>query len=166
MKLSYSTAHLQCVCSSQMLHYKARQPHEDSPISDGVHRSSSQVEIMAIEAEKKRKHTRSWDHPARISQIKNALEEVIANIDPKEAETHQILGHLTAAHKAMEMACSILPGDEQMQTTMNTTRRPKHQVTMVGRSILFQQWQARRSNPTRSTSEPRPSCLIPVRRQR
>ena len=154
MKLSYSTAHLQSVCSSQLLHCKARQSHADSPMSDGAHRFPPQVRTMAVEAEKKRKHTRSWDQPARISKIKSALEEVIATIDPKEAETHQILGHLTAAHKAMEMACSILPSNEQMQKTLNASPRPKHQVTMVGRSILFHQWQARRSNPTCSTSEP------------
>ena len=125
-----------------------------------------QVKTMAVEAEKKRKHTRSWDQPTRISKIKSALEEVIATTDPKEAETHQILGHLTAAHKAMEMARSILQGNEQMQKTLNTSPRPKHQVTMVGRSILFHQWQARRSNPTCSTSETRPSCQTPVRQQR
>ena len=135
-------------------------------MSDGVHSSSPQLQTMALEAEEERKHIRSWDQPARISKIKSSLEEVIATIDPKEAETHQMLGHLTAAHKAMEMACSILPGNEQMQKTLTTSPRQKHQVTMVERSILFHQWQAQRINPTCSTSEPRLRCQTPARRQR
>ena len=135
-------------------------------MSDGVHSSSPQLQTMALKAEEERKHTRSWDQPARISKIKSSLEEIIATIDPKKAETHQMLGHLTAAHKAMEMACSILPGNEQMQKTLTTSPRQKHQVTMVERSILFHQWQAQRSNTTCSTSEPRLRCQTPARRQR
>ena len=135
-------------------------------MSDGVHSSSPQLQTMALKAEEERKHIRSWDQPARISKIKSSLEEIIATIDPKEAETHQMLGHLTAAHKAMEMACSILPGNEQMQKTLTTSPRQKHQVTMVERSILFHQWQAQRSNTTCSPSEPRLRCQTPARRQR
>ena len=135
-------------------------------MSDGGHSSSPQLQTMALKAEEERKHIRSWDQPARISKIKSSLEEVIATIDPKKAETHQMLGHLTAAHKAMEMACAILPGNEQMQKTLTTSPRQKHQVTMVERSILFHQWQAQRSNTTCSTSEPRLRCQTPARRQR
>ena len=135
-------------------------------MSDGGHISPPQLQTMALKAEEERKHIRSWDQSARISKIKSSLEEVIATIDPKEAETHQMLGHLTAAHKAMEMACIILPGNEQKQKTLTTSPRPKHQVTMVERSILFHQWQAQRSNPTCSTSEPRLRCQTPARRQR
>ena len=40
---------------------------------------------MALKAEEERKHTRSWDQPARISKIKSSLEEIIATIDPKKS---------------------------------------------------------------------------------
>ena len=96
-----------------------------------------QTEAMAAGTEKKRKHSSRYDKTTRISHIKCALEEVIINTDPKELETYEILEHLTAAHKAMEMTCSLLPGNEQME----------HNVTMVGRSVLFHQWQARRGYP-------------------
>ena len=135
-------------------------------MSEGVHTSSPQQQAMALEAEEERKHIRSWDQPARIRKIKSSLEEVIATIDSKEAETRQMLGHLTAAYKAMERACCILPDSELMQKTLTTSPRPKHQVTMVERSILFHQWQAQQSNPTCSTSEPRLSCQTSARRQR
>ena len=74
-----------------------------------------QTEAMAAGTEKKRKHSSRCDKTTQISQIKCALEEVIANTDPKEAEAYEILGHLTAAHKALDMACSLLPSDEQMR---------------------------------------------------
>ena len=56
-----------------------------------------QTEAMAAGTEKKRKHSSRCDKTTQISQIKCALEEVIANTDPKEAEAYEILGHLTAA---------------------------------------------------------------------
>ena len=134
-------------------------------MSDGGHILPPQLQTMALKADEERKHIRSWDQSARISEIKSSLEEVIATFDPKKAETHQMLEHLTAAHKAMEMACTILPGNEQMQKTLTTSPRQKHLVTMVERFILFHQWQAQRSNTTCSTSEPRLRCRTPARRQ-
>ena len=124
------------------------------------------VKTTAIETEKKRKHPLSCAQTTRISQIKNALGEVIFTTDPKEAETHQILEHLTAAHHAMEMACSLLRGNGQSQTALKISPKPKHRVTIVERSILFHQWQARRSDPTCPTSNTRSSCQTPARQQR
>jgi len=134
-------------------------------MSDGGHIHPPQLRTMASKVDVGRKHIGSWDQSARISEIKSSLEEVIATLDPKKAEIHQMLEHLTAAHKAMERACTLIPGNEQTQKTLTVSPRWKHSVTMIERSFYFHQWQAQRRSTTCSTSESRSRCRTPARRQ-
>jgi len=134
-------------------------------MSDGGHILPPQLRTMACKVDVEREHIGSWDQSARISEIKSSLEEVIATFDPKKAETHQMLEHLTAAHKAMERACTLLPGNEQTRKTLTMSPRRKHSVTMIERSLVFHQWQAQRRSTTCSTSELRSRCRTPARRQ-
>ena len=129
-------------------------------MSDGGHIHPSQMRTMASKVDVGRR-----DQSARISEIKSSLEEIIATFDPKKAEIHQMLEHLTAAHKAMEKACTLIPGNEQTQRTLNVSPRRKQSVTMIERSLCFHQWQAQRRNTTCSTSELGSRCRTPARRQ-
>ena len=134
-------------------------------MSDGGHIHPSQMRTMASKVDVGKKHIGSRDQSARISEIKSSLEEIIATFDPKKAEIHQMLEHLTAAHKAMEKACTLIPGNEQTQKTLTVSPRWKHSVTMIERSFYFHQWQAQRRSTTCSTSEIRSRCRTPARRQ-
>ena len=67
-------------------------------MSDGGHIHSPPLRTMASKVDVASKHIGAWDQSARISEIKSSLEEVIATFDPKKAETHQMLEHLTEAH--------------------------------------------------------------------
>ena len=132
-------------------------------MSDGGHIHPSQMRTMASKVDVGRR-----DQSARISEIKSSLEEIIATFDPKKAEIHQMLEHLTAAHKAMEKACALIPGNEQTQKTLNVSPRRKQSVTMIERSLCFHQWQAQqaqRRSTTCSTSELVTRCRTPARRQ-
>ena len=126
---------------------------------------SPQTEAMASGTQKKRKHHSHCGKVTRISQIKCALEEIITNTDPKESEASEILEYLTTAREALEMAGSLLLSNEKMHKILTEPPRPKHDLTMVGRSFLFHQWQARRVDPTCPTCEKISSCQAPVREQ-
>ena len=132
-------------------------------MSDGGHIHSPPLRTMASKVDVASKHIGAWDQSARISEIKSSLEEVIATFDPKKAETHQMLEHLTEAHKAMERAYTLIPGNEQTQKTLTVSPRRKHSVTMVERSCYFHQWQAQRRGTTCSTSESRSRGRTPAR---
>ena len=159
VKLISFPAHLQYGCSSQPLRSRATFTVPKERVCTGL---PLQMKAMASRAEKKRKQISSCDQTTQISQIKGALEEVIVNTNLKETGSHEVIEHLNAAHKAMEMACSLLLGDEQIQKTMNTSSRSNHKVSMVGRAALFHQWRSRQSDPLCPTGERRPSSQPPA----
>ena len=134
-------------------------------MSDGGHIHPSQMRTVASKVEVSRKHIGSRDQSARISEIKSSLEEIIATLDPKKAEIHQMLEHLTAAHKAMEKACILISGNEQTQQNLNMSPKRKQSVPMIERSLCFHQWQAQQRSTTCSTSELGSRCRTPARRQ-
>ena len=137
-------------------------------MSDGGHTLPPQLRTMACKIDVGRKHISSWDQSARLSEIKSSLEEVIATFDPKKAEIHHMLEYLTAAHKAIEKACTLIQGNEQTQKTLNVSPRRKQSVSMIERSLCFHQWQAQqaqRRSTTCSTSELVTRCRTPARRQ-
>jgi hypothetical protein len=68
---------------------------------------------MTTGVEKKRKLSNYSEYATKINRIKLGLAEVIADTDPKEAKTSEILGHLTTAHVAIETASSLLSGNSQ-----------------------------------------------------
>ena len=103
--------------------------------------------------EKKRKRFSFSDNATKINRIKVALAEVIADTDPKDAKTSEILGHLTTAHAAIETASSLLPGNGQMHRTLTDPSGPRCHVTMLGRAAIFHQWQASRADLTCPTDE-------------
>ena len=114
-----------------------------------------QAEAMATGREKKRKRFSFSDNATKINRIKVALAEVIADTDPKDAKTSEILGHLTTAHAAIETTSSLLPGNGQMHRTLTDPSGPRTltdpsgprcHVTMLGRAAIFHQWQASRAN--------------------
>ena len=137
-------------------------------MSDGGHIHPSQMRTMSSKVDVGRKHIGSRDQSARISEIKSSLEEIIATFDPKKAEIHHMLEHLTAAHKAIEKACTLIQGNEQTHKTLNVSPRRKQSVSMIERSLCFHQWQAQqaqRRSTTCSTSELVTRCRTPARRQ-
>ena len=155
----------QCVCSSQLFHLKASDSERTELMSDCGHIHPSQMRTMVGKVDVGRKHISSRDQSARISEIKSSLEEIIATLDLKKAEIHQMLEHLTAAHKAMEKACILISGNEQTQQNLNIPPKRKQSVTMIERSLCFHQWQAQRRSTTCSTSELGSRCRTPARRQ-
>ena len=110
--------------------------------------SLSQSEGMTTGVEKKRKRFSYSEYATKINRIKFALAEVIADTDPKEAKTFDILDHLTTAHVAIGTASSLLSGNSQIHRTLTDQSSPGCQVTMVGRAAIFHQWQANRAAPT------------------
>jgi len=61
------------------------------------------------DVEKKRKLFNCSEHYIRIKQIKSALAAVVAEIDPKDATTSEVIGHLTKSHvRSRQLAVSWL----------------------------------------------------------
>ena len=115
--------------------------------------SPSQAEGMTTGVEKKRKLSNYSEYATKINRIKLGLAEVIADTDPKEAKTSEILGHLTTAHVAIETASSLLSGNSRIPRTLTDPSGPGCQLTMFGRAAIFHQWQASRAVPTCQTDE-------------
>ena len=113
----------------------------------------SKAGCTATGVEKKRKLSSSSEHCRKIKQIKRALAEVITEIDPVNARTSEIFGHLTTAHRAIETASDLLADTSQMQRTLTEQSRSDCQLTMVERATLFHQWQANRTAQTCQTDE-------------
>ena len=124
-----------------------------------------QAEAMATGREKKRKRFSFSDNATKINRIKFALAEVIADTDPKDAKTSEILGHLTTAHAAIETASSLLSGNGQMHRTLTDPSGPRCHVTMLGRAAIFHQWQASRADLTCPTDEKSVKWRAPVYKQ-
>ena len=132
---------------------KASNPMTSEPRAKERTALPPQAEAMATRREKKRKRFSFSDNATKINRIKFALAEIIADTDPKDAKTSEILGHLTTAHAAIETASSLLPGNGQMQRTLTDPSGPRCHVTMLGRAAIFHQWQASRADLICPTDE-------------
>ena len=96
----------------------------------------------AADVEKKRKLFNCSEHYIRIKQIKSALAAVVAEIDPKDATTSEVFGHLTKAHGAVEAASSLLAGNSRVQRTLTDKSDFECQPTMLERANIFHHWHA------------------------
>ena len=97
------------------------------------------------DVEKKRKLFNCSEHYIRIKQIKSALAAVVAEIDPKDATTSEVFGHLTKAHGAVEAASSLLAGNSCVQRTLTDKSDFDCQPTMLERANIFHHWHASRT---------------------
>jgi recombinational DNA repair ATPase RecF len=105
------------------------------------------------DVEKKRKLFNCSEHYIRIKQIKSALAAVVAEIDPKDATTSEVFGHLTKAHGAVKAASSLLAGNSRVQRTLTDKSDFDCQPTMLERANIFHHWHASRTAQICQTDE-------------